>query len=1332
MRFSKFLFLLFVLILGSASSVKAKPFWGGDISYEYIGQDSFYVTITKVEECSWQWPGGSFVQLNISNNCGNSLNKWIYRASEKSVSPYCASNTNVPTCSGAIAGGFYEVTYEGLIVLTGSGCTDWTVSADIYSRPTTVVNMDASGWGGQIMLYTKIYRSLAVNNSSPKSNIPAFMYAVQNQPSQLSVQTQDEDSLTYELSRPLRVNGIQVTYTSGYSYTNPLGSNNLTIDQNTGLIEFTPDSVGDFVVGVTIKEWDRNTGALKSFYVQEKYITVLSGTQYSPVFDTAGFSNLGDGTLTNRVLETCPGDSVHLTIQVSDSNITDQLTLTHDIYEVLGTSAIVTVTGNNPMMVDLKWVANTEKVGDLTFQIIASDNGCPIILKSYELFTIQNKSGVFAGVDQFLCAGDTVSLNATGGSGYVWSSLGSLAMDTVSSSNGYNATCTNCAVTTVFPGATSMYQVSSTSGSVCGSFDTVNVSMSPTFTITPPSDTITCMGNAVSLPVIASLNNANTQFSWSPLDGLNNTVISSPTALVQNPTQYSIAVTNGSCTKQGFVQVGVFLNLPVAQIMGDTLVCTGDTIPLTVQRINFPSGCGSYNNNPLGPTQSGIIGTDTLISTQSSYFFCPYNRAGWGSKNQYLFTPSELLGMGLKPGANISSLAFDVTQAGIPNNLNNLEIEMGCTSSSDLSLGWESGLQLVLPSYTHYVSTGWNVHSFTNFFMWDGTSNLVVSITKQDTNYNYQATSKLRFSNTVTTKSIYYIGRHLNVGADLLDFDSNIGRPNIKFEFNNPVVDSTAYNFTWPTNTNISSVTGDSTLVYPIVNSTYTGVLTHTISGCTDTVTKNITVRSTLFDARFTADSSFCVNDSAQVFLPNYPGGIFTGVGVDSAGVFDPSVAGAGQWPINYNIPAAASCTNDSTQTITVIGLPDATIETMEVCAGLGGVSLEPTTPGGTWFGPQILNSTTGLFIRQGLLAGSVSNVIYNLTTPCAASDTVDILIVAPFQFSLLSDTVSLCQGDTLDVGTQINFNSGATQGQFPVYEYVDTAGIISPLGIVNTQGFAPGNYNMVISITDSLGNCGESKSFMIIVNEVEHVEWMAAPDYCSSQMQATLSLSPGLFTNGVSYQQRALSPLGANDTLNITAIGNDGEFNPQLVGIGGWEIEIALQNQVGCIGKLKDTIRVSSSPIALVTNLGLELIATSGIGYSYQWLDCNNNMDPVIGATDSVFVPGQKGQYAVQISLGSCIDVSSCFETWPVGIENNELLGISLYPNPTSDILNIDKGSNTSLEITITNSAGAVVHQSNTQDQITSINMAQMATGIYVVTLKNELGVKVERVVKR
>ena len=141
-----------------------------------------------------------------------------------------------------------------------------------------------------------------------------------------------------------------------------------------------------------------------------------------------------------------------------------------------------------------------------------------------------------------------------------------------------------------------------------------------------------------------------------------------------------------------------------------------------------------------------------------------------------------------------------------------------------------------------------------------------------------------------------------------------------------------------------------------------------------------------------------------------------------------------------------------------------------------------------------------------------------------------------------------------------------------------------------------------------------------------------------------------------------------------------------------------------------------------------LSVSADSG---TFQWVLCPN-YNVVLGATDSVFTPTQNGSYAVIVTQNGYTDTSDCIVVNNVGIEEPELIGVNLYPNPTSDVLNIDKGNNASLQITITNSAGVMVHQSNSSDQVTTINMAQMATGTYIVTLQNELGIKVERVIKR
>jgi hypothetical protein len=149
----------------------------------------------------------------------------------------------------------------------------------------------------------------------------------------------------------------------------------------------------------------------------------------------------------------------------------------------------------------------------------------------------------------------------------------------------------------------------------------------------------------------------------------------------------------------------------------------------------------------------------------------------------------------------------------------------------------------------------------------------------------------------------------------------------------------------------------------------------------------------------------------------------------------------------------------------------------------------------------------------------------------------------------------------------------------------------------------------------------------------------------------------------------------------------------------------------------------------AAVTRNYLTLTAQAS-NATYQWIDCVNGL--ITGETNASFTATVNGSYQVEITQNGCVDTSACFTITNVGIQESELLGISLYPNPTSDVLHIDKGSNTLLEITITNSAGSIVYQSISKSQITTINMSKMATGIYVVTMKNELGLKVEKVVKR
>ena len=73
--------------------------------------------------------------------------------------------------------------------------------------------------------------------------------------------------------------------------------------------------------------------------------------------------------------------------------------------------------------------------------------------------------------------------------------------------------------------------------------------------------------------------------------------------------------------------------------------------------------------------------------------------------------------------------------------------------------------------------------------------------------------------------------------------------------------------------------------------------------------------------------------------------------------------------------------------------------------------------------------------------------------------------------------------------------------------------------------------------------------------------------------------ISPWLYGAGVTFTQTPIAPLGATDTLNIHAYGQNGEFDATIHGIGAWEFEVTYVNTFGCVGVTTDTIYVLDTP---------------------------------------------------------------------------------------------------------------------------------------------------------
>ena len=80
------------------------------------------------------------------------------------------------------------------------------------------------------------------------------------------------------------------------------------------------------------------------------------------------------------------------------------------------------------------------------------------------------------------------------------------------------------------------------------------------------------------------------------------------------------------------------------------------------------------------------------------------------------------------------------------------------------------------------------------------------------------------------------------------------------------------------------------------------------------------------------------------------------------------------------------------------------------------------------------------------------------------------------------------------------------------------------------------------------------------------------------------------------------------------------------------------------------------------------------------------------------------------------------------VGINENIANKVSIYPNPTSDVLNISTNSNDLSELTVKDITGKIVLKQNFNNKIT-INTENYSKGIYLIDVKNNLGTVSEKI---
>jgi gliding motility-associated-like protein len=209
-----------------------------------------------------------------------------------------------------------------------------------------------------------------------------------------------------------------------------------------------------------------------------------------------------------------------------------------------------------------------------------------------------------------ICAGQTVTLTASGGAGtYSWSPSNSV-------------TSPSSSITAANPTVTTTYTVTKTVGAcVSSAVITVNIGGS-SVAITPSLSTI-CLGQSQAL-----LASGVGPFVWTASSGANPPATANVTVTPSSTTTYTVLSGTGTCTVTAIASVSVTPSFSISITPASTIICNGQSTNLSVVGStgpfvwtasvgNNPAATGTVNVSPLSTTTYTVLSSTGACTTQA-------------------------------------------------------------------------------------------------------------------------------------------------------------------------------------------------------------------------------------------------------------------------------------------------------------------------------------------------------------------------------------------------------------------------------------------------------------------------------------------------------------------------------------------------------------------------------------------------------------------------------------------------------------------------------------------------------------------------------------------
>jgi len=137
-----------------------------------------------------------------------------------------------------------------------------------------------------------------------------------------------------------------------------------------------------------------------------------------------------------------------------------------------------------------------------------------------------------------------------------------------------------------------------------------------------------------------------------------------------------------------------------------------------------------------------------------------------------------------------------------------------------------------------------------------------------------------------------------------------------------------------------------------------------------------------------------------------------------------------------------------------------------------------------------------------------------------------------------------------------------------------------------------------------------------------------------------------------------------------------------------------------------------------------LGMLTANADSSTFQWLDCGNGNAPIAGETNASFTPTGSGDYAVEVTQNGCVAVSNCYPVVVSSLERTKAQSISIYPNPTTGIIQVDLSDTKAIALSVYNMHGQLVFSEPTLSNSKFAFRLDEVPGVYFLKIDTDQGI--------